>query len=109
MKFSDAGSEVRLSGRITPSGAYEFSVRDKGIGMRPDQVETALTPFGQVDSGLNRRAEGVGLGLPIAKRFAELHGGTLTIESAEGAGTTITVTLPAERVSAPTPAARASA
>jgi two-component system cell cycle sensor histidine kinase PleC len=62
--------------------------------MSRDDLAIALAPFGQVDSRLARRFEGTGLGLPLAKSLVELHGGTLAIESAPGAGTTVTVILP---------------
>ncbi len=75
-----------------------FAVIDRGIGMAPDDIPVALTPFQQVDIGLRRKYEGTGLGLPIAKQLMELHGGSLTIDSAQGVGTTVTVTLPAARV-----------
>ena len=59
-----------------------------------------LHPFGQIDSGLNRKYEGAGLGLPLTKGLVDLHGGTLAIESAPGRGTTVTVRLPPERTRA---------
>jgi signal transduction histidine kinase len=65
--------------------------------MTPREIETALEPFGQVDAGHSRRYEGTGLGLPLAQRLTELHGGALTVYSVKGVGTTVTVTLPAER------------
>jgi signal transduction histidine kinase len=57
-----------------------------------------MEPFGQIDSTISRKYEGTGLGLPLAKRLVELHGGTLTVESALGVGTTVTIMLPRERV-----------
>ena len=66
--------------------------------MTADEIEVAMEPFGQVDARLAREHEGTGLGLPLARRLAELHGGTLEIISEKGAGTTVTVTFPAERV-----------
>jgi signal transduction histidine kinase len=75
-----------------------LDVRDTGIGIAPEHVARALSPFGQVDSRLSRRYEGTGLGLPLARALAELHGGTLTLDSAPGRGTTVRVTLPPERV-----------
>lgn len=71
--------------------------------MTVSEIEIALEPFGQVDAGLARRHEGTGLGLPLARKLAELHGGSLTIESEKGPGTTVTVTLPPARMVPVTP------
>lgn len=69
--------------------------------MSAKDIPRALEPFGQIDSALNRKYAGTGLGLSLAKRLAELHGGTLTIESEENVGTTVSVLLPAGRIVAP--------
>jgi len=74
--------------------ALIISIADTGIGMDQQDIPLALTPFGQLDAALTRRFEGTGLGLPLAKSFTERMGGTLTIISAPGMGTTVTVTLP---------------
>ena len=66
--------------------------------MTGDEIKIALEPFGQADAGIAREREGTGLGLPLAQRLAELHGGSLHIESCKGFGVTVTVTLPAARV-----------
>jgi two-component system cell cycle sensor histidine kinase PleC len=68
--------------------------------MTEREIATALEPFGQVDASHTRRHEGTGLGLPLAQRLAELHGGSLVVSSVKGRGTTVTVTLPAERTMA---------
>jgi signal transduction histidine kinase len=65
--------------------------------MAPADISKALEPFQQLDTGLERRHEGTGLGLPLCQRLVELHGGKLRIASAPGDGTTVTVTFPAER------------
>ena len=73
-------------------------VQDTGIGISSDQMDTALSPFGQVDCDLNRKYEGTGLGLSISKRLAGLLGADFTIESQIGQGTSVTLRFPQERV-----------
>ena len=98
VKFTPAGGRVVLAVEVMPEGAIRLSVADTGVGMRPEEIPLALQPFRQVDSSLNRRYDGAGLGLPLARTLAELHGGRLAIESAPGEGTTVSITLPARRV-----------
>jgi signal transduction histidine kinase len=97
VKFTPAGGAVTVSAGWRGDG-IALVVADTGIGMAPEHITIALERFGQVDNGLARRYEGTGLGLPLTKRLVELHDGTLTIDSALGRGTTVTVLLPAERV-----------
>jgi two-component system, cell cycle sensor histidine kinase PleC len=97
VKFTPHGGWVSVSGRRIQSGAVELVVSDIGIGMSADEIEIALTPFGQVENAQRRQHEGTGLGLPLARSLAELHGGRLEVRSERGAGTTITVTLPPGR------------
>lgn len=97
VKFSPKGGNVRLGFMVDEAGA-RLTVSDTGIGMAPEHITVALDPFGQVDSDLNRKFGGTGLGLPLCKRLAELHGGTLSINSKPGEGTTVTVHLPRERL-----------
>ncbi len=117
VKFSDNGGNVVLHGaRVSrelvgkpssdwPSHGYreppntddEFlmiSVRDNGIGISEEGLHRLFQPFVQVDSGLSRKFEGTGLGLAMVKRLAELHGGAVTMESAEGKGSVFSVWLP---------------
>ncbi|MFT5485784.1 MAG: PAS domain S-box-containing protein [Paracoccaceae bacterium] len=92
IKFTPAGGLIRLS--ISRSGdGVDIVVSDSGIGMSANDIELALAPFGQVDSSLNREYTGTGLGLPLSKSLVELHGGTMTIDSMPGKGTTCTVHL----------------
>ncbi|MGH6980302.1 MAG: PAS domain-containing sensor histidine kinase, partial [Stellaceae bacterium] len=98
VKFSEAGTRVSVESRLTDGGGAALVVIDRGIGMAPEDIPVALTPFQQVDIGLRRKYEGTGLGLPIAKQLMELHGGTLAIESTVGVGTTVTIGFPASRV-----------
>jgi PAS domain S-box-containing protein len=100
VKFTEPGGIVALVVRRAADGGVEFVVRDTGLGMSSAEVEIALEPFGQVDAGLARQRDGTGLGLPLARRLTELHGGSFTIESHKGQGTTITVGLPASRMMA---------
>jgi two-component system cell cycle sensor histidine kinase PleC len=98
IKFTKPGGNVVLAIRHDAIGGVCIAVRDTGLGMTPDEIAIALEPFGQVDSGDTRRFEGTGLGVPLAKRLTELHGGTFTIDSEKGKGTCVTVTIPAARV-----------
>ncbi|SDG45338.1 PAS domain-containing sensor histidine kinase [Roseospirillum parvum] len=99
VKFTPSGGSVGLSAwRDEADGTLVMEVADSGIGMSPEQAQRALKPFAQVDSSLARKYEGAGLGLPLAKSLTELHGGTLSIDSAEGQGTRVRLTLPAERL-----------
>jgi signal transduction histidine kinase len=98
-KFTDSGGTITVSAAAT-EGASVIRVSDNGIGMSTDEIPIALSAFGQIDSRLARRYEGTGLGLPLSKAIVELHGGTITIDSAPGKGTNVTVTLPREAAAA---------
>jgi two-component system cell cycle sensor histidine kinase PleC len=96
IKFTPAGGLV--TARVTlEAGAMTFVIADTGIGMKPEDVPRVLLPYVQVENVLTRTRTGLGLGLPLAKRLTELHGGTLSIQSAVGAGTAVSVCLPASR------------
>jgi signal transduction histidine kinase len=95
LKFTPAGGRVTICAQPERDGGCRIAVEDNGIGMAPESIPIALAPFGQIDSSLARKYGGTGLGLPIARRFAILLGGKLNIRSATGAGTTITIILPA--------------
>ena len=79
------------------SCSIRFRVIDNGIGMSPASIPQIMEPFTQVDSNLNRRYEGTGLGLPLTKALVELHGGRLELTSQLGEGTIAIVCLPVER------------
>ncbi len=96
IKFSKEDSRIEIA-TGSHDGGVHFAVADSGIGMDPDQIEVCLQPFGQVHNSLTRSHEGTGLGLPLVRWYAELHGGRLVIESARGHGTTAHVYLPAAR------------
>jgi PAS domain S-box-containing protein len=97
IKFTELGGSIKLVVRRAEDGGIEFVVRDTGCGMTAAEINVALELFGQVDAGLARRHQGSGLGLPLARRLAELHGGSLRIESEKGRGTAVPVTLPSTR------------
>ncbi|MBS0470146.1 MAG: HAMP domain-containing histidine kinase [Proteobacteria bacterium] len=97
IKFTPVGGCIHVSSCLDSGGGIQLSVRDSGIGMSPGEIEVALAPFGQIDSALARKHQGTGLGLPICKSLMELHGGTISISSAPGAGTTMTAHFPGER------------
>jgi len=97
IKFTPDGGEVRVAAHRTATG-LTLSVSDTGIGIAEADIPRALERFGQVDSALSRKYEGTGLGLPLSRQLAELHGGRLILGSAPGVGTTVTVILPRERL-----------
>jgi signal transduction histidine kinase len=71
-----------------------FDVRDTGIGMSTEQVQRIFDPFVQGEPPTTRRSGGTGLGLSVARRFARLLGGEITVQSALGEGSTFSVRLP---------------
>jgi signal transduction histidine kinase len=101
VKFTPDNGEIVLSVSFDATGDVVLSVIDSGIGMTEAEIMIALEPFGQVDNTLARTFEGTGLGLPLASRLAEMHGGRLELTSIKGRGTAARVTLPAWRVARP--------
>jgi len=100
VRFTEAGGEIRIGGGVEADGSLLLQVADTGIGIAAEDIPKAISTFGQVDGALNRKFEGTGLGLPLAKSLVELHGGGFELESAVGKGTTVTVRFPRARVSA---------
>ncbi|MFV3130683.1 ATP-binding protein [Niveispirillum sp. KHB5.9] len=99
IRFSEAGQGVVVTVRLeAQTGDVLVEVADHGIGMNVEAMRIALEPFAQVEGGHNRRQPGAGLGLPLARGYAEAHGGSLTMQSTPAVGTTVTVRLPASRV-----------
>jgi signal transduction histidine kinase len=82
-------------------------VSDTGIGIAANDIEKALTPFGQIDSSLSRKYAGTGLGLPLTKKLVEMHGGRLEIASEPNKGTQVTIRIPRGRVISTGPIAKA--
>jgi PAS domain S-box-containing protein len=96
IKFTEEGGRVAVGARADGDKVV-ITITDNGIGMKREDLPLALAPFGQIDNALNRRHEGVGLGLPLSKRLIELHDGQLSIASAKGTGTTVRIVLPGYR------------
>jgi signal transduction histidine kinase len=95
VKFTPKGGTVELTVRRLHDGEAEFVVSDTGIGIAAEDMHRIMEPFSQARQSQVSREEGTGLGLPLAKAFAELHGGTLRLESEVGKGTRARVILPA--------------
>ncbi len=92
VKFTETGSvAVRCAAR---GDRVEIAVRDTGIGIAAEHLETVFLPFRQIDNGLSRRHEGTGLGLSICKRLLDLMDGSIRVESTPAVGSTFTVSLP---------------
>jgi two-component system cell cycle sensor histidine kinase PleC len=100
IKFTPKGGRIIVSAE-SDSSHMTLTVNDTGIGMTEDEITVALTPFGQNSAELARENAGTGLGLPLSGHLAELLGGTLSIASIPGRGTTVTVILPLRRDDAP--------
>lgn len=98
VKFTNRNGRVDVNASIVEDGKILLSIADDGIGMNQAELKKAASPFGQVDSGLNRKHEGTGLGLPLTISLIELHGGKLELQSTPGAGTIANVWFPKERV-----------
>ncbi|WP_022973307.1 ATP-binding protein, partial [Xanthomonas maliensis] len=93
LKFTPQG-QVRVYAQLEDAGHVRFSVQDTGIGIAPELHETLFEDFIQVDSPLQKRLTGTGLGLSICKRFAELLGGRVGLNSIVGQGSEFFVVLP---------------
>ncbi|ATX82375.1 diguanylate cyclase (GGDEF) domain-containing protein [Mariprofundus ferrinatatus] len=106
IKFSPEGGEVTIvvnfdkasfiSGEEELYASLSIAVYDQGIGISPEDQKIIFNPFEQVDGSHSRNFEGTGLGLTLTKQLIEMHGGTITVESAVGQGSCFTFTLPVE-------------
>ena len=97
VKFTQPGGHVALSVEDRDN-FVGVTVRDDGPGIPAELMGRLFNPFTQAERSLVRQHEGVGLGLPIVRRFAELHGGGVEVDSAPGRGTAVTILLPKERL-----------
>lgn len=101
VKFTPSGGGVRFTGAVLADGGFEMRVEDSGHGIPPEDLEWVFQPFGQSESGYHARERGTGLGLPIVRSLMELHGGSASIASVVGTGTSVTIKFPPQRVQAP--------
>ncbi|QQG35706.1 MAG: PAS domain-containing sensor histidine kinase [Micavibrio aeruginosavorus] len=98
VKFTQPGGSITFTHEIDADGRLRLSVTDTGVGMEEEEVEKALSPFGQLETSLSRSSSGAGLGLTLVTSLMELHGGDLELVSQKGIGTTATLVFPKKRV-----------
>jgi hypothetical protein len=96
--FTKAGGSITLSAMLIEDGGLDIVVTDTGIGINPASIERIFEPFQSADASLSRKFGGAGLGLAVSKLLIERHGGSLRFKSVVGEGTTVTLSLPVERV-----------
>ncbi|MBI3608910.1 MAG: response regulator [Nitrospirae bacterium] len=94
LKFTPLGGAVDVRWVLGSNGHVQVQVKDTGIGISRDDLPKLFKRFSQVDASTNRRYEGTGIGLALAKEIVELHGGQIGVESEPGRGTTMTFTIP---------------
>ena len=99
VKFTPSGGLVTVAARVV--GDLEMEVRDTGVGIPAHEIPALFEPFNRVINHLMRGAEGAGLGLALTQRFVQMHGGSISVSSAPGTGTVVTVRLPAARLVEP--------
>ncbi len=98
VKFTPEGGRITVTAGLAAEGGLAVTVSDTGCGIAAEDIPRVLEDFGQARSDITRASEGTGLGLPLARRMMTLHGGRLDLSSRLGAGTTVTIWFPPERV-----------
>lgn len=98
VKFTPTGGRITLFTNTDSNGTFRLSITDTGVGMSSDDIQKALSPFGQLDNALDRSGSGTGLGLPLAQAIMKIHDGRLEILSERSIGTTVTMIFPASRI-----------
>ena len=96
MKFTPDGGRIDVTARWAEDSVL-IAVRDSGIGIAPEDQAAVFEEFRQVGRDSARKQEGTGLGLTLTKKFVELHGGRIWLESEPGKGSTFTFTIPVKR------------
>jgi signal transduction histidine kinase len=92
IKFTPEGGRIHVEARSV-NESIEVSVTDTGVGIAPEDQEAVFEEFRQVGTA-DKKVEGTGLGLALSRKFIELHGGTIWVESQVGEGSTFTFTVP---------------
>lgn len=105
LKFTEAGTVSVCAAYMPEQEAVRFSVKDTGLGIAPENQEVVFEEFSQVENSLQHRIKGTGLGLPLCRNLANLLGGTVTLQSALGQGSTFSVTIPVRYNGGNTPSA----
>jgi two-component system cell cycle sensor histidine kinase PleC len=98
VKFSPPGERVEIRASRAADNGLTIAVADTGCGIPESKIRYVMEPFGQVNDPRSFKGQGTGLGLPLAKAMAELHNGSLRLDSREGLGTTATLSFPPERL-----------
>lgn len=98
VKFTSPGGHVTIRIRTSRDLGALVEIADTGIGMSASELARVREPFYQTEAVLSRRYGGTGLGLPLSEAIAKLHGGRLEIDSKPGAGTSVRLILPSERL-----------
>jgi len=100
VKFTPRGGTIRVGAASDQTGVRLW-VSDTGIGIAAADIPKLMQPFTQLDNSYRRKHRGTGLGLVLVRQLAEMHGGSVSIDSTPGQGTTVNVILPPERIVAP--------
>ena len=103
IKFTPAGGAIAISVKLDLQNGLSVTVCDTGIGVEPADIARMFEPFVQLETSLNRRFAGTGLGLSLVRAFMELHDGSISIESAPGMGTAVSILFPLDRLREPAP------
>ena len=98
VKYTLEETPVKITGELGQNGNFTYKVEDSGIGMDKTEIAAAMEKFGQIRTTLGISREGTGLGLPLTNGLVEAHGGTLSLKSKPGVGTTVTIEFPKERI-----------
>lgn len=99
VKFTPEGGRISIHANLDDYGQLQISITDTGIGLTDEEIEKALSPFGQVNTSLSKSESGTGLGLTLVQSLMSLHGGSFELFSQKGIGTTATLIFPPKRVS----------